>query len=225
MYSSEHYTPYHYAPSLFVDFYNNYIFSYNFFLNFFFLQNTLVKPSIPLECKYDKLQFCIRISSSEASKQKLYISTLYHVYNKTYRRKILKCLLSQMKGFRVCKHWSLCSLSRRASTNSCNVLEAPLLDRVGNESIIVDFLLVWPSNLKQTYCYFIMLEQSIGRNVQVRIWHLARRTNFICFSEFFVRDISIFVNYITAFNRQRLALLTGTNFCGFKLGGFGGHSM
>ena len=52
-------------------FHNNYIHSYNLFP----LKNTLLKLFIALECKYNKLQFGIRIGSIEASKQRLRVST------------------------------------------------------------------------------------------------------------------------------------------------------
>ena len=49
---------------------------------FFFFKKTLLKLSLSLESKYNKLQFGKGISSIEASKQKLRIFTSCHVYNK-----------------------------------------------------------------------------------------------------------------------------------------------
>ena len=71
-----------YTQTLFVCLfiYNNYIYSYNFFSS----KNTFLKLLISLECKYNKLQFGIKINCIEASTQKLCISTLCHVYNKNY---------------------------------------------------------------------------------------------------------------------------------------------
>ena len=47
-----------------------------------------LKLFISLEWKYNELQFGLRISSIEVSKQKLCIATLLYVYNKTYDKEI-----------------------------------------------------------------------------------------------------------------------------------------
>ena len=57
-----------YTQTLIVSFHNNYIYT-------FFYRNTLFKLFTPLECKYNKLKFGVRISSIEVSKQELCIST------------------------------------------------------------------------------------------------------------------------------------------------------
>ena len=75
---------------LFVGFCKNYIYSYNLFF-----QSTALKLSMLLECKYNKLQFGVRISSIEISKQEICISTSFHVYNKTAKESIQKQLLYQ----------------------------------------------------------------------------------------------------------------------------------
>ena len=53
------------------------------FIAITFLKNRLFTQFITLECKYNKLQFGLRISSIEVSKQKLHISTQWQVCNKT----------------------------------------------------------------------------------------------------------------------------------------------
>ena len=58
------------------------------FIALTFLKNKLFKLFISLECKYNKLQFGIRISSIEVSKQNLHISLALYVYNTTYSKEI-----------------------------------------------------------------------------------------------------------------------------------------
>ena len=52
----------------------------------FFFENRLLIVHI-IRVQYNKLQFGLRISSIEASKQKLGIATLLYVYIKTYSKK------------------------------------------------------------------------------------------------------------------------------------------
>ena len=58
---------------------------------------------VSLECKYNKLQLSIRISSIEASKLTLCISMALYVYNKFYCEEIHPVVtpFSRVKGFRV----------------------------------------------------------------------------------------------------------------------------
>ena len=62
------------------------------FIYFIFYNNDITnkcfKLFTSLECKYNKLQFGLRISSIEASKQKLLISTAFYAYNKTSARNL-----------------------------------------------------------------------------------------------------------------------------------------
>ena len=66
----------------------------------------LFKLFISLECKCNKLQFGIRTSSIDASKQKLRISTAIYVYNKTYSKEIHTGAtpFSRAKGFSVSQY-------------------------------------------------------------------------------------------------------------------------
>ena len=63
---------------------------YIYCCNFFFVRIKLLKLFMSLECKYNKLQFGIRISSIEVSKQKLHISTSCHSTAKLWRASILQ---------------------------------------------------------------------------------------------------------------------------------------
>ena len=78
------------------------------------------KIFISLECKYNKLQFGIRISFIEVRKQKLCISMSLYVYNKIYSNKIHPgmTLVSRAQGFRgfSSKHRCLCSLPQQPET-------------------------------------------------------------------------------------------------------------
>ena len=77
----------------------------------FFPTNKLFKLFRSIEFKHNKLQFGIRISSIEVSKQKLRISTAHFVYNKTYRKEIHP----GATPFSRVKHWCLCSLPQQKS--------------------------------------------------------------------------------------------------------------
>ena len=72
-----------------------------------------------VECKYNQLQFGVRISSRGVSKQKLHISMPLYVYNKTSSKEIHPeaTSFSRSKGFVVfpSKHWCLCSLPQQES--------------------------------------------------------------------------------------------------------------
>ena len=111
---------------------------------FSFFKNTLFKLFISLECKYNKLQFGVVISSTEVSTQKPHTATSCHVYNKTYKRKsIMEHLHSSKRRDSMfpCKHWCLCSFPQQKSIQNCSKsLEAMILDRVTNMSAIVDFV-------------------------------------------------------------------------------------
>ena len=114
-------------------FYNNYIYSYNIFLR------RLFKLFVPLEFKYNKLQFGIRISSIEVRKQKPCIATSLYVCNKTYSIEIHPGAIpfSRPKGFEyfsvcigVCMHWCLyCLPQQKSFRNGSEVLEETLLDK------------------------------------------------------------------------------------------------
>ena len=97
-----------------------------------------------LECKYNKLQFGIRISSIEAGKsyasQHRSVSTTKLTAKNPFRsdpflknKGILQSVFSVSIG--VCAAF----LSRRASRNCSKGLEETLLDGVANESAIVPF--------------------------------------------------------------------------------------
>ena len=83
----------------------------------------------------------MKISSIEASRQKIRISISHHVYNKT--RSIQECLLSLKHRnsycFLVCIAVFTAFPSRRASRNCSEGLEEMFLDRVAITSAIVDF--------------------------------------------------------------------------------------
>ena len=97
--------------------YNNFIYSCNF-LFFFYLFTFQTVFFISFECKSRKLQFGLRISSIEVSKQKLCITTSLFVYNETCSKDILPGVspFSRTKGFRVIsgKHICLCSFPLNA---------------------------------------------------------------------------------------------------------------
>ena len=80
-------------------FYYNYFYGYNFF---FIFQEDTFKLFISLECKYNKLQFGVRFSSIEVSKQKLRISTHHAMLCTTKRKKKIHpgaTLFSKATGF------------------------------------------------------------------------------------------------------------------------------
>ena len=90
----------------------------------FFFKNTLFKLFILLECKYDKLQFGVRISSIEVSKQKLHslrhsMSTTTTTTKEIPRESIQEWLFSQERRNSVCFLLSIsvyaAYLNRRAS--------------------------------------------------------------------------------------------------------------
>ena len=118
-------------------YYNNYIYSYNF------SPKKKFNLFISLEWKYNKLQFGIRISSIEARKQKIHISTALYVNNKTYNKEIHPGAtpFSRVKGFSVSVSFGFCLvfLSRTASRKCRDGLEETLLDGVLYESAIVEF--------------------------------------------------------------------------------------
>ena len=110
-----------YTPILIVFFYNTIPFSF---------KEILLKLFISVERKYNKLQFGIRNSSIDVSKQKLCLSTSCHIYNKTCRRKsIMECLLSQERRDSECFSISIgvCAASlSRVSINSKSIMESLL---------------------------------------------------------------------------------------------------
>ena len=62
------------------------------------------KLFISFECKYNKLQFGIRISSIEVSKPKPHIFAVFYFYSKTYNKEIHPGATppsSRAKGFSV----------------------------------------------------------------------------------------------------------------------------
>ena len=84
------------------------------FIAIAFFNSKLLKPLISIECKYNKLQFGLRITFIEVSKQKLRITTSLYVYNKTYSKEIHLGVIpfSKVKVHRVVseKHSSLAFL-------------------------------------------------------------------------------------------------------------------
>ena len=96
---------------------NDYICEFLTFITSIFIgiKNKLFKLFISLECKCNKLQFGIRISSIEVSKQKLCFSMAFNVYNKTYSKEIYPG--TRAKGLRVfsSKQWCLSSLPQQES--------------------------------------------------------------------------------------------------------------
>ena len=85
-----------YTQTLFVGFLT--IISYNFFF-----QNKNFKLFTSLKCKYNKLQFDLRISSIEVSKQMIHITLSLYIYNTTYSKEIHlgATTLSRAKEFSV----------------------------------------------------------------------------------------------------------------------------
>ena len=94
--------------------YNVYIFSYNFFC-----KNKLFKLFMSLECKYNKLEFGIRISYIEVSRQKLHsFMALLSTTRLTAKKSIQEgVLFSRTNRFRMFswKHWCLSSHSQQKS--------------------------------------------------------------------------------------------------------------
>ena len=84
---------------------------------FFSFKNTLLKQFISLECKYNKLQFGVRVSSIEVSKQKR--SSLHRAMSTTKFREgnhpgaTPFTSEAGFRGFSI-KHWCLCSLSQKS---------------------------------------------------------------------------------------------------------------
>ena len=111
-------------------FYNNYIYSY-----YFVFKNKLFKPFISLECKCNKLQLGIKISSVEVSKQKLRIAR--STAKLTAKKSIQEQLHFQERRdsvcFPVCIVVNAAFLSRRVSSNYSKSLEAKLLNGVADE--------------------------------------------------------------------------------------------
>ena len=96
-------------------FYNNYIHNSSLFFNI-----KLFKLFISIECKYNKLQLGLRISSIGISKQKLCMTMSLYVYRKLTSKEGAPSF-SRVEGFRLIpgKHRCLCSFPhRRVSRNS-----------------------------------------------------------------------------------------------------------
>ena len=93
----------------------------------------MFKLFISLECKYNKMQFGLRICSTDVSKQKLHIST--SPMSKTYSKELLFSESTPPVSIDDCAAVP----SRRASRNCSRGLEETLFDRVVNESAIVEF--------------------------------------------------------------------------------------
>ena len=120
-----------------MSFYNNYIYSCNFFPG-----KKLFKLFISLECKYNRLQFGIRIYSIEGSQQKLCIFTAPNVYNKSHSKEIHPGAtpFPRVKRFRVfsSKHWYLSHLPLQKSFQKLPLRPAEtLLDRVPSSRILL----------------------------------------------------------------------------------------